>query len=195
MRASAGRRFVEYVAICLFILLAQAPGRLVAGGIFGTSAENLSLTAFDDNQPIVKVRAARIFVDHEKFGFFRVGLAPLAVIQGVRVEIESAGRLTNALDALNSWNDSSGSRRHLEFRDLEISLLGESESRLHAATARVNASGALELFQVVAAGGPPLPIARATLEVTGPTAGSLRWRDGQQDRELFVLKPSEKSKL
>ena len=136
---SAGR----CVAICLFLLSPQAAPQFRAGEILGSSAENVTLTEYDDVRPIVRVHAARVFMDHEKLGFFRLGLVPLAVVQGVQVQIESARRLTNALANLSAWNRSPGSLRHLEFRDLEFSLLSDTEPRLRAVTARVDDAGGL----------------------------------------------------
>ena len=152
------------------------------------------MTEYDDVQPIVKIQAARIFVDHEKCGFFRLGLVPLAVVQGVRVQLESAGRLTNALASLNSWNLATRNLRRLEIRDLEISMLGEKEPRLRAATARANAAGVLELLHVSLPGRPAGSFSKATLQMTGPAAGRLRWRDGEKDAELFILNPSTTTK-
>jgi len=177
------------MAICFIVLWMQSPGRVHAGGLFGQAAEHLTLTEYDDVQPIVKIQAARIFVDHEKYGFFRLGLVPLAVVQGVHVQLESAGRLTNALACLNSWNLSARNLRRLEVRDLELSLLGEPEPRLRAATARANAAGAWELSHVSLPDGLAGSISKATLQMTGPAAGRLRWRDGEKEAELFILKP------
>jgi hypothetical protein len=175
----------------LIVLWLQAPCRIHAGELFGSAADHLRLTEYDDVHPIVKIQAARIFEDHERFGFFRLGLAPFAVIQSVQIQIESADRLTNALASLNSWKLSSGELRRLEIRDLEISLFGEKQPRLHAATARPNTTGALELSKVSLTGGPTISISKATLQMTGPAAGRLRWRDGAKEAECPVLKPTE----
>jgi hypothetical protein len=178
----------------MIVLCALTPHLARAGGLFTPSAENMTLTEYDDVTPIVEVHAARVFIDHEKYGFFRLGLAPLAVIQGVRVQVASASRLTNALANLSSWGPAEGNLRHLEVRDLEISLFGEKEPRLRAGTARPNPSGALELSHVSFAGGPPAAISKASLQMTGPAAGTLRWRDGQVENELLILKPPEPKK-
>ena len=181
----------ECMTICLIVLWMQAPGQIHAGGLFGSAAEHVTLTEYDDVQPVCKIQAARIFVDHEKWGFFRLGLVPLAVVQSAHVQIASADRLTNALASLNSWKLSSGGLRRLEIRDLEISLFGDKTPRLRAATARPNASGALDLSKVSLTGGPTVSISKATLQMIGPDAGRLRWRDGDKEAELSVFKPSE----
>jgi len=191
-----GKSLGAYVTICFLALWTQVPDCLQAGGMFGSSAENATLTEYDGAQVIAKAHATRVFVDHEKWGFLRVGLLPLAVVQGVQIQIQSASFLTNALADLNSLNLSSANLRHLEFRDLEISLLGETKPRLRAATARVSSSGTLKLTRVsvVGSGGRTVSIAEATLQISGPAAGSLRWRDGEKETDLFVLKPKSPAK-
>lgn len=164
--------------------------------MFGASAENATLTEYDGAQVVAKVHATRVFVDHEKWGFLRVGLLPLAVVQGVQIQIQSAGLLTNALSDLNSLNLSSANLRHLEIRDLQISVLGENEPRLRAARARIGSSGALELSNVsmVGSNGGPIFLAKATLQISGSAAGSLRWHDGEKATEFLVLKPKSPEK-
>jgi len=192
------RTLVKYLgvgmAICFLVLWLPSPGRILAGELFAPSADHLTLTEYDDVRPIVKIQAARVFLDHERIGFFRLGLVPLAVVQGAQVQLESADRLTNALASMNSWNLGSRSLRRMEIRELELSLLGEPEPRLRAATARANAAGALELSKVSLPGRPAGSIAKATLQLTGPAAGCLRWNDGDKMTELFVLKPSTTTK-
>lgn len=185
--------FCRCVLIGFTILCAQASNRVPAGEAIVPSGQDLAFTEYDGLRPVVKVHAARVFVDHEKVGFFRFGLAPLAVVQDVQIQIESAGQLTNVLADLNSWNNFPRNLRHLELRNLEISFFGEPKPRLCAVTARVTASGSLELSQVSVRDGVKGSIARATLQLTGALAGDLRWRDGDKESEQSVLQPSEKS--
>ncbi len=189
------KNFGAGVTIGLLGLWTQVPNHLHAEGLFGPT-ENATLTEYDGDQVIARVHADRVFMDHEKWGFFRVGLLPLAVVQGVQVQILSDSFLTNALSDLNSLNLASANLRHLEFRDLQISLLGEIEPRLRAATARLNPSGALELFRVslTSCTGEPVSRAKATLQISGAAAGRLRWQDGGKEIELLVLKPPQKLK-
>jgi hypothetical protein len=80
--------------------------------------------------------------------------------------------------------------RRWEVRDLKISLFGEKEPRLRAATARATAAGALELRHVSLRGRAAGALSKATLQMTGPAAGRLRWHDGDKEAELFILSPS-----
>jgi hypothetical protein len=186
------KRTGKCLAIFCLLLWLHAPPLVLAGELSGFGAEQVTLTQYDDAQLLVKIHATRVFLDHEKYGFFRFGLAPLAVVQGTQVQIESASRLTNALAGLNAWKLSSDGPRRLEIRDLEISLLGQKEPRLRAATARPAAAGVLELTQVALPGSSPATLPKATLQMTGPAAGRLRWRDGQKEAELFVFKLPDK---
>jgi hypothetical protein len=91
------------MAIGSLFLWMQTPGWLHAGGFLLQAAEGVSSVEYnDDVKPIVKIQAARIYLDHEKYGFFRLGLAPLAVVQSAQIQIESAAGLTNALANLNA---------------------------------------------------------------------------------------------
>jgi len=188
------KSFGQFATVCLLVLLAQAQSQAHAGGPFGASADDVTLTEYDDVQPIAKIHIGRVFIDHEKYGFFRFGLAPLAVGQGVQLRIQSARCLTNALASLNSWNHSSGNLRRLELRDLEISLFGDTEPRLRAATARASSGDTWDLGHASVGGAAPAVISKATLQISGPQAGHLRWHDGNQEHDLFLLKPSEPSK-
>jgi hypothetical protein len=155
-----------------------------------------SLSEYDGVHLIARVHTTRAFIDHEKWGFFRLGLLPVPVVEGVQVQIQSAGCLTNVLSDLNSWNASSGVSRRLELRNLDISILDEKEPRLHAAIARVGRSGSLELSNVAVGrdGGVPVSIPKATLQISGPASGCLRWNDSGKEVELFVFKPLKTQK-
>lgn len=174
-------------------LWVQAPDHAQAEGIIGAPPNDTTLTEYDGLQLISRVHAARAFVDHEKWGFFRLGIFPIAVVEGVQVQILSAGCLTNALSDLNAWHPSASAVRRLEFRNLEISLLNEKEPRLRAAVARISPSGALELSNVSLAGdgGGPVSISKATLQISGPDSGRLNWHAAGKDDERFLFKPSD----
>ncbi len=144
-------------------------------------------------QLVTRLHITRTFVDHEKWGFFKIALAPVQVMEGMNIQILSAGSLTNALDVINSAHLSSASLRRLELRNLQISLLGEKEPRLRADSASIVRTGVLQLSHVSALnGGEAISIPKATLQVSGPDCGSLRWNNnfGKQE-QLFVFQPLE----
>jgi len=187
------KKFALRVAVALAAVVTLLPNCAHAG-LAGTTTEDATLTQYDGDQIAVKIHADRVFPDHEKWGFFRVSVLPLAVVQGARVQISSAAHLTNALRALNSLNFPTRAARRVELRQVEISLLEEKDSRLRAALARIQSAGVLELSGVSlgASLGVSNPISKATLQISGPSAGLLRWRDGEKERELFILQPPEK---
>jgi len=155
---------------------------------FQPSLNNATLEKYDGLQLVSRIHITRTFIDHEKWGFFKISMAPIGVVQGVNLQVRSAESLTNALDAINSCN-LSADERHLEFRDLEISLLSESAPRLHAASARLSGAGKLELSHISVANGDggSISIARATLPLSGPDCGCLHWNDAGWPRQLSVF--------
>jgi len=188
------QRFCAAAAIWLFVLWTQAVNCAPAG-ISVSSADDATLVEYEGEQVVAKVSSTRIFVDHEKVGFFRMGLVPVVVIQDAQIQIQSIASLTNVLAGLNSSDFSSSGARRLELRNLTLSRLGENVPRLRAASARVAASGALDLSDVSVPGadGHYVSMARATLQISGPAAGWLCWRADGTAAEIFLLKPSENS--
>jgi hypothetical protein len=177
-----------------FMLLSVAgPTPLHADDMFSPSSENSTLTEYDGTRVIARVHATHTFIDHEKWGFLRLGFLPVMVAQGVQVQVQSANFLTNALADLNF---SQPGLRRVEFRNVVISLLGETEPRLRAVTARVDPTGALELSgaTVIGRAGGPVSISKATLQVSGAAAGHLYWHDGKATAEFFVLQPLNNQK-
>jgi hypothetical protein len=130
-------------------------------------------------------------MDHQKLGFFKFALAPIPVVEGVRIQIRSTGSLTNLLKSVGSWNVSSANLRHLEFRNLEISLLSDNSPRLRADKARLVQPNVLDLSHVSVSTAPQgnLSISHATLQISGPDCGLLSWNDTGSRQELPVFKP------
>lgn len=138
-----------------------------------------------------RIHVTRAFIDHARFGFFKLGLAPVPVAEGVSIQIRSAGSLTNVFEALASWNVSAAKLRHLEFRNLVISLLSEQKPRLCADNARLVQPDVLELSHV-SVSSPSLTavsIRKATLLVSGPDCGCLTWNDAGTREQIAVFQP------
>jgi hypothetical protein len=145
------------------------------------SSKNLSL--------IVQVQAARVSVDYEHWGFFRIGLLPMLVAENVQVKIQSAEYLTNAVADLRSWHQPADGFRRLELRNLEITICGENQPRLRAAAARLGQDGAVKLSAaaICDAAGRQVLLPNATLQISGPSAGRLCWNSGGHPEEFFIL--------
>jgi hypothetical protein len=175
------------VLVCMGIWFSGA-NRVQADVGFQPSLNDATLEKYDGVQLVSRIHVTRTFIDHEKWGFFKIALAPIGVVQGVNFQVRSAGSLTNALDSINSCN-LSADERHLELRDIQISLLSENTPRLRAASARLNEPGKLELSHVSAVNGDgkTISIARATLPISGPDCGCLYWNDAGHPRQLSVF--------
>lgn len=157
---------------------------------FAPSLDNATLEKYQGLQLVTRLHITRTFIDHEKWGFFKIALAPVQVVQGVDIQIFSAGSLTNALDIINSARLSSASLRRLELRNLQIFLLGEKDPHLRADSASIIRPGVLQLSHVSALnGGEAISIPKATLQLSGPDCGCLRWNNAGRPEQLFVFQP------
>jgi hypothetical protein len=158
---------------------------------FGPSLDDATMEAYHGVQLAGRIHITRAYIDHEKFGFFRLGLAPVPVVEGVQIQIRSAGSLTNVLQSFGPARISPDNLRHLEFRNVEISLLSDKSPRLLADKARLIAPNALELSHVSVSSAlqGAVTISRATLQVSGPDSGLLSWNDSGNSKELSVFKP------
>lgn len=163
-----------------------------ASGLVGTGAKDLTTVEYDGLTPVSQVHTARLFVDYERRGFFRIGLLPMLVAENVQVQIRSADSLTNGLFALHSWNQLSAGGQCLELRNLEIKMFGEKRPRLSAAIARDGQDGVLELttVSVFNATGQQTSISKAALQAAGSSAGWLRWNSDGHPQQLFLFKPT-----
>lgn len=187
----AGIRFIRLLEpVCLIAICVSLEFGADAGPT-GISAAALTVSEYSskDLSLIMQVRAARVFVDYEHWGFFRIGLLPMLMAEDVQVKIQSPEYLANALADLESWHQPAIGCRHLELRSLEIIVGGEKQPRLRAAVARIGSDGALELSGAVVrdVAGRQLSLPRATLQIPGPTAGRLCWNSGGYQKELSIL--------
>ena len=181
-------RFIFFILCILGLWL---PGRGAQAQMeFAPSLDDATLEKYQGLQLVSRVHINRSFVDHEKWGFFKIALAPVQVMEGMNIQILSAGTLTNALDVINSAHLSSANLRRLEFRNLQISLLGEKEPRLRADNASVIRADVLQLSRVsVSNGGGAISIPKATLQLSGPDCGCLRWNNAGRQEQLLVFQP------
>jgi hypothetical protein len=179
------------VFFILCILGLWLPGYIARAQMeFAPSLDDATLEKYQGLQLVSRVHITRSFVDHEKWGFFKIALAPVQVMEGMNIQILSAGTLTNALDVINSAHLSSANLRRLEFRNLQISLLDEKEPRLRADNASIVRADVLQLSHVsVLNGGGTVSIPKATLQLSGPDCGCLRWNNAGSQEQLYVFQP------
>jgi hypothetical protein len=164
-----------------------------ADGLVEPTANDATISEYSsqDLSLVAQVHVARFFTDYEKRSFFRIGLLPISVAEDIHIQIKSAECLTNALFALHDWNQPSAGMRRLELRNLEITLSGEKQPRLRAASGRIGHDGAIELSTVSISdlSGRPTSIPKATLQVAGSFAGWLHWNLDGYPENLFVFRP------
>jgi len=179
--------FLLVLAFCL----ALAPAVLAQNS---DSATGVTISEYDstDMTPTGQIHAGRFFIDYERWGFFRIGVMPLLVVDNVQVEIRSAEYLTNALADLKSWHQPARSLRQMELRDLEISITGEKHPRLRAASARIGPEGAVRLSTVTVldGAGQTVTLPNARLQLSGASAGQLEWKNGANLEKQPVFQPS-----
>jgi hypothetical protein len=168
-----------------FLLLASAALSLALPANAQSVADLLSgrfsargiVTAFyegTEQPPSLVVRIESVYTDYERKGFFRIGLLPVGVMEGVALELNHAEYATNSLAHLHQWlGPHSG--KTLELRRLTLLVPAGVTNRLESARARVGAGGKLDLFDGVSlvSGTNHLRAARGTLQVTGARAGEV----------------------
>ena len=160
---------------CLTLL--QASGQSVAGSFaIGSGLEGGAFTLYDETQtaPVLQVRLDKVYTDYETKGFFRIGILPLAVLEGVSFQLEPAASVTNSLAQMHRWLGG-GAARRLELRRVSLLISGPITNRLEAGRVRLAGAGQLDLLDGVrfATGTNQLYSAGARLQATGPQAGRL----------------------
>lgn len=169
-----------------------------AAALTGAVATEVTISecSSKDLSLVMQIHAGRIFIDYERRGFFRIGLLPLLVVENVHVGIQSVEYLTNALADLRFWQHPPSGVHQLELRNLEIIICGEKQPRLHAATAHVGQEGVIKLSNVSVrdAAGLQISLPKATLQISGPSAGKLCWNfDGHPGKLLVFQSLSDKT--
>ena len=134
----------------------------------------------DFGSPAVAVlRAERIYPTHQRWGYFRLGLRPMLVCDGVTLEICDAAKTTQALAGVRDNLQAQAGGMLIELREVAVRFTGEITPRLRAGTIRLQDQGEWLLANVsLFSGTNLLCIPRACLQVTGPEAGRVTWESG-----------------
>jgi hypothetical protein len=111
-------------------------------------------------------------MDYERRGFFRIGLFPVGVLEGVTFEPRDLSSPSGGLAAFRRWLGA-GADKHVELHG--VTLLLSATNRLEAGTLRCLADGRWELRKGVhfISGANDLRAPVATLQWTGNRAGQL----------------------
>lgn len=127
-----------------------------------------------DPQPTVIFRVERIYTDHQRKGFFRIGALPIAVMEGVTLEIRSLDSLTNSLVQLHQWLGPQAANR-LELRRATIHITMTATNHLQVGRVHVAPGGKWALLDGVcySAGTNQIQATSGTLQVAGEHTGEL----------------------
>jgi hypothetical protein len=188
----------NWLGICAIgVGLVLSQPEAIAAELLGLTGQEVQIVEYSskDSSPVAKICADQMFIDYERHGFFRIGLLPILVAENTKIQIYSAACLTNALFALRQGLQSSPAARHLELRNLEVSIIGENKPRLLASRARIGNDNTLDLFNVslTSPEGQVVSIPKATLQIAGGSAGKLSWNEAGRKEELFPLNPKTKA--
>jgi hypothetical protein len=165
------------LATALLSLALPAQAQSVAdllSGRFSTRGIVMSFYEGIEQPPALVVRIESVYTDHQRKGFFRIGLLPVGVMDGVALELNHSEYWTNSLAHLHQWLGPH-SAKTLELRRLTLLVPAGVTNRLESARARVGAGGKLDLFDGVSlvSGTNHLRAARGALQVAGARTGEL----------------------
>jgi hypothetical protein len=123
-------------------------------------------------------------------GFFKLGVLPIGVLEGITIDVRRPELLAPSLAQMDCWLAPSGAKR-LELRRFQLLVGSSSTNSLEAARVRFGAHGAWELFDGVlfTSGTNQLQAARATLQVTGQQAGKIVLLTSPPTTVSFFSKP------
>ena len=113
-----------------------------------------------DHSYSIIIRIDRVYTGMERKGFFRIGVLPVGVLEGVTVELQQTNRLTNCLDRLNYWlTPQTASRLELRHARIECS----PTNRLEAGLMQIDKHGIWNLLEGVT-------LVQGDITVQGPQA-------------------------
>lgn len=164
-------------SLTAFHLVFSAKGQFASDLLSGRMKARGVVTALytgAEQTPSMIVRADSIFIDYERKGFFRIGVLPLGVMEGVTFEVCRPELVTNSLVQLHDWIGSQAAKR-FEFRKVSFLTLAGSTNRLESGRARIVSDGKWELLDGVRfrSGTNQFEAPRATLQVAGEKTGQI----------------------
>ncbi len=147
----------------------------------------------------VTITAAAARREYERRGFFRIGLLPLFVLEGVKVELNTASfsSVTNAVARISDWVSKQG-RSKCELRNVSFSRTGEEPVFLEVGRIRISSVADETPWHLLdgvclRVGSDCFSGERATLRPSrpqGPANFPLRHRPASHSGEIPVLTPS-----
>jgi len=136
----------------------------------------LPLYLSTETTPAAIIRADHVYSDFQTRGFFRIGVLPLVVLEGLKLEIKDARQLTEILTTAGDHLAHKGKgKKAVEGRDFAILFEQVKGAEVRARTVRLESGTRWELQTgaVHFADGTSTTFSRAVLIVAGPRAGEL----------------------
>jgi len=151
----------------------QSAADLLAGGC---SAKGSVIHLYSGSRaaPATVVHLDKAYKDYESKGFFRIGVLPIGVMDGITFELHDPDAVTNSLARLHQWLGPKGARR-LELRRVSFLVSAPVTNRLDMGRAQVVADGKLALLDGVSfvSGTNQIQAPHGMLQVSGAQAGQL----------------------
>jgi hypothetical protein len=140
-------------------------------------------------QAVAVLRVEKVFTDYQRKGFFRIGLLPLCVAEGVRLEVQHPEKAAAALANVRGHLGLAKGNVPAELRRLVLSVAGEPTVQLKAGRVRFGEAGDWLLDGGVscAQGTTVAEGAKATLQVTGEIPGRLVLETAAGQRTVRIL--------
>jgi hypothetical protein len=132
-------------------------------------------------QPLAIIRVDKIFVDHQRRGFFRIGVLPMLAMEGLSIELCDTNQLIVALTNVQSClSFKGGSSSVVEGRDFSLLCPGGKSEFIHARLARLeNKEWKLVNGTLSRPGTNSIQFQEAVLGITGKEAGNVICRTDQ----------------
>lgn len=181
-------RLVVLLAWLLFgrVFAQSATDLLVAGGM-ELRGSVIPFYLGEEPQPSAVVRVERAHGDYQQAGFFKIGVLPIGVLEGVTIQVERPELVAASFARLQQWLDLRGSKR-VELRRARIQVAGSVTNSLQAGRILVAADGRWELLDGIRYDSAETHIhaQRATLRVIGNQSGQIVWQtDPPATNHLF----------
>lgn len=153
---------------------AEPAGSLLFGSGAGIKGAVITMYLGTELEPSSTLRVKTVRTEYQRKGFFRIGLLPMAVLEGVTIEVHDAQSLSNSLAHCQQLFGSRNTRL-LELRDVQLIAAGSSTNHLACGRARPADDGKWELLDGVTfdSEAKRAEAPQAILQVTGQSSGWL----------------------